>query len=81
MLQMASVGLDCYKWHQSQTLGDVQVRRLSPEVGGGHAAACQQRRWAPKGGGLGGLTLIGEENKCQRGHWVSKRGVDWGVSH
>ena len=33
-----------------------------------------------KGGGLGGLTLIGEENKCQRGHWVSKRGVDWGVS-
>ena len=27
--------------------------------GGGHEAVCQQGRWAPKGGGLEGPTLIG----------------------
>ena len=35
------VGLGRYKWYQSQTPGNVPMRRLSPE-GGGHEAVCQQ---------------------------------------
>ena len=73
------VGLGWYKWYQNQTPGDVSVRRLNPE-GGGHEAMCQQGRWALKGGGLGGPTLIREGNEYQRRRWASK-GVDCEISH
>ena len=35
---------------------------------------CQQGRWAPKEGGLGSPTSIGEGNECKRGLWTSKGG-------
>ena len=38
-----SSGLDCYKWYQSLTPGDVPARRMSPK-GGGHETVCQ-RGW------------------------------------
>ena len=40
------VGLDCYKWYQSQAPSDVSTRRLSPK-GGGHEAVCLQGHWPP----------------------------------
>jgi len=40
------VGLDCYNWYQSQTLGDVPGRRLSSE--GVHEAVCQRGCWTLK---------------------------------
>ena len=55
------------------------VKRLSHE-GGGHEVVCQQGRWAPKGGGLGGSTSIGEGNECQRERWALK-GVDCEIPH
>ena len=76
---LLAVGLDGYKWYQSQTLGDVLARRLSLNEGWrrGDVPA-----WTlgPKVGGLGGSTLIGEENKCQRGRWAPKE-VDCEIPH
>ena len=57
----------------------MQARRLSPE-GSGHEVVCQHGCWASKGGGLGGPTLIGEGNECQRGRWTPK-GVDCEIPH
>ena len=45
---LLAAGLSRYKWYQSQTRGDLPLRRLSPE-GGGYEAVCQQGRWTPKG--------------------------------
>ena len=62
---LLAVGLSCYQWYQSQTLGDVPARRLSVERGG-HETVCQQGRWTPRGRGVfGGSTSIGEMNECQ----------------
>ena len=46
-------------------------------MGGGHKVVCQQGRWPRRGGGgwIGGPTLLGEGNECQRGRWAIK-GVD-----
>ena len=74
--------LDCYKWYQSQTLGDVPARRLNPKRGG-HKVVCQQGRWAPKGGGLGGPhrlekgTSVNENVGSQRG-WIVRSHISWG---
>ena len=68
---LLTVGLGRYKWYKSQILGDVPVRRMSPEEGwtqGGVPA----RTLAPKGGRLGESTSIGEENECQQGRWSPK---------
>ena len=40
---LLAAGLGYYKWYQSQTMGDVPARRLSPEESG-HKAVCQQGR-------------------------------------
>ena len=52
----------------------MSVKRLSPE-GGVHEVVYQQGRWAPKDGGLGGPTSIGEGNKCSEDAGP-RRGVD-----
>ena len=49
---LLTVSLGHYKWYQSQTLGDVPMRRLSPKRGG-NEAVCQQGRW-PRRGWIGG---------------------------
>ena len=50
---MLTMSLGCYKWYQSQTLGDVPMRKLSPEGGrGGYEAVCQRPMLGPEGGGL-----------------------------
>ena len=59
---MLAVGLDCYKWYQSQTLSDVLVEGWAPKEGG-HEVVCQWGRWALKEGGLWDPTLVGEENE------------------
>ena len=51
---LPAMGLDCYKWYQSQTPGDVPVKRLFPKEGR-HEAVCEQGRWAPKGVDLVGV--------------------------
>ena len=48
---LLTVGLGCYKWYQSQTLGGVPAKRLSLE-GDRHEVVCQQGCWASKRGGL-----------------------------
>ena len=74
---LLAVGLNCYKWYQSQTPNDVLARRLSSE-GGGHEAMCQQGCWAPKGSGFGGdPTSIVEKNECQQGHCAPKESGLW----
>ena len=50
------------------------------KAGGKHEMVCQQGRYGPKGGGLGGLPSIGEGNECQRGDWAPK-GVDCEIPH
>ena len=61
------MGLGHYKWFQSQTRGDVPVRRLSLE-GDGHEVVCQQGCWAPKRGGLG----VPHPHRLEKGTSVSK---------
>ena len=67
------VGLGRYKWYQSQTLGDVPARRLSPE-GGGPKTVCQQGHWASNRDGLGSPTSIGKGNECQQRCWALEGG-------
>ena len=73
---LLAVGLDCYKWYQNQTPGDVPARRLSPK-GGWTRGGVPARMLAPKGGGLWGPASIGEGNECQRGCWIPKGGGLW----
>ena len=61
---MPAVGLDGYKWYQSQTTGNVPVRRLSSE-GEWTRGGVLARMLGLEGGGLGGPTSIGEGNECQ----------------
>ena len=55
------------------------ARRLNLE-GGGHEAVCQQGHWASMGGGLGGLTSIGEGNECHEDTGTRRR-VDCEIPH
>ena len=67
---LLAVGLGGYKWYQSQTSGDVPVRRLSPE-GGWTRGGVPARILDLKEG------WIGEGNECQQGCWPLKGGGLW----
>ena len=70
---LLGVDLSCYKWYQSQTLGDVPTRRLNPE-GGWTQGSVLARTLGPEGSELGGPTSVGEGNECYRGCRVTKGG-------
>ena len=74
-----AMGFGYYKWYQSQTLGDVLARRLSPK-GRWTQGGVPAMMLGHEGSGLGGPTSIGEGNKCQRGRWAPK-GVDCEIPH
>ena len=56
------MGLDRYKWYQSQTLENVPVRRLSPKGKGGCTrSGVPARMLGPEGGRFGRKELAGPE--------------------
>ena len=67
--------------YQSQTLGDVPARRLSPEWGR-HETMCQQKHWAPKEVDWGvphrlekGMS-VNEDARPRRG-WIVISHIGW----
>ena len=59
---LLTVSLGCYKWYQSQTLGDVPAKRLSPRRGWTRAGV-PARTLGPEGGRFRDPTSVGEENE------------------
>ena len=57
---------DCYKWYESQTSGNVPVKRLSPKGGWtvrSHIGWRGEQNTLYKGVKMSCPTLVGEENK------------------
>ena len=87
---LLAVGLGCYSWYQSQTLGGVPVRTVSPEGGRlwgptsiGAGNKCQRGCWAPMGGGLWDPTSVGERERVLARmlgpdeRWIVRSHISW----
>ena len=69
---LLAVDFGCYKWYQSQTLGDVLARRLNLEGGGWTLGSVPARTLGPEEGWIGGPHSIREGKECQWEHWALK---------
>ena len=78
---LLAVGLGCYKWYQSQTLGDVPMRKLSPEERWTRGGVPVRTLGPERGVDWGVPHRLVKENECLLGRWPQKSGVDCEIPH